>query len=133
MSWHVVFLIAGALLLTAGIEVARIYRLRPFLQRPYAGIRWHRRFPNVPHDDIRGFLSTFGTAFGFNDKQRSLFSPEDRVMDAYNAMNPPHVSIDALELEIFAQDFQQQYGIDLEDCWCDEITLGDLFQLTRAA
>lgn len=132
MSWPFVFIVAMAMLVAWGVEVLRRRRLLPYLERPCAGIRWHRRFPNVPLDDVRGFLSTFGTAFGFNDRQRCLFRPEDRVMDVYNAINPPHVSIDALELEIFAQDFQQRYGINLEDCWSNDMTLGDLFERTRA-
>src|SRR5262245_13878943 len=63
--------------------------LRPYWQRACMGIRWRRRFPDAPKADIREFLRIFVDAFAFNQRRRSRFAPDDRVMDVYRALNPP--------------------------------------------
>ncbi len=45
-----------SLIITAAIGAVEKARERMLLDRPCAGIRWHRLFPNVTHDEIREFL-----------------------------------------------------------------------------
>lgn len=47
-------------------------------------------------------------------------------------MYPPKWSIaDCLELEAFAVGLQKTYGVVLEKYWKEDITLGEVFELTH--
>lgn len=53
-------------------------------------------------------------------------------MVVYRTRYPPKWTIaDAMELESFAKDFRKTYGIDPVPMWREDITLGELFALTR--
>ena len=128
-----------ALLVVAGVVgsiFAYIHRsrsLRPYWKRACMGIRWRRRFPDAPKADIREFLRIFVDAFAFSQKRRSRFSPDDRVMDIYRALYPPDDSLaDSLELETLALRLEKRYRIDLHALWRDDVTLGQLYEHTRA-
>ena len=95
------------------------------------GIRWRRRFAEVPKAEIREFLTLFVDAFGYDHQRRTCFSPDDRVMDIYHAENPPGSIVDQMELESFALSIDERYGLDLEAIWKDDLTLGELFAHTR--
>jgi len=96
------------------------------------GALWLRRFPSATKEEIRAFLDMFVHAFLFKRKQRLLFSPDDRVMSVYRAAYPPDWSMgDALELDTFAKNFRKLYGINLIPLWREDITLGELFSLTK--
>ncbi len=96
------------------------------------GIRWRRRFPNVPKTHIREFLNTFVDAFAFSQRRRCHFSPDDRVIDVYRALYPPGTLADNLELETLALKLEKQYGIDFHALWREDITLGELYEQARA-
>jgi propanediol dehydratase small subunit len=127
-----------ALLLVAAVcggamgYIHRSKSLRPYWERGCMGIRWRRRFPNSSKTDIREFLDIFVDAFAFNQKKRSRFSPDDRVMDVYRALYPPGDCLaDCLELETLAVLIQERYAINLRAVLRDDITLGELYQHTR--
>jgi hypothetical protein len=107
-------------------------RMRSYWTRVCAGSEWKKRFPQAPKDDIRQFLRAFMDAFAFSRSRGLRFTPNDRVMDVYRTLHPPKWTLaDSMELESLAVRFQKQYGIDLVPVWRNDITLGDLFALTR--
>jgi hypothetical protein len=106
--------------------------MRRYWSRVCTGGEWRRSFPLASKAEIRAFLQAFVDAFGFGPSRRLHFSPDDRVMDVYRTIHPPGwVSADCFELEDFVERLQKDYGIDLVPLWRGEITLGELFVLTR--
>jgi propanediol dehydratase small subunit len=113
-------------------EVCRARALRPYWERGCMGIRWRRRFPEDPKFEIREFLRLFIESFLLKKPRLSRFSPDDRVMDVYRALYPPGGSLaDAMELETFAMEVKKRYKIDLAPIWRQDITLGEVYSLTR--
>jgi propanediol dehydratase small subunit len=132
MSWPLLIVLLLALLFAVVLEVTERTRLRKFLDRPCAGIRWHRRFPTVPHNEIREFLSIFTAAFAFDEKHRGRFAPDDQLLAIYRARYVPHVSLDDfMEFESLTESLATHYGIDLPSVWRDDLTLGELFAITQ--
>ena len=82
-------------------------------------------------EEIREFLNQFVDGFAYSRKKRLKFSPDDRVLDVYHAENPEEIFADALELETFARNLQGRYGVDLAKLQRPDITLGDVFELSR--
>ncbi|QDT48893.1 hypothetical protein Pan258_29400 [Symmachiella dynata] len=132
MIWKWIFILGGASVLFFAITAAERARLRKLLDRPCAGIHWHRRFPTVKHDDIHEFLALFTEAFAFDSVHRSKFSPEDQPMALYEARYIPHLTMDDhFEFESLDEVLDSRYGIDLSSVWHKDITLGELFALTQ--
>jgi propanediol dehydratase small subunit len=134
MSWlPLLGIVASALLFTFASEMGERKRLRKLLDRPCAGIRWHRRFPSEPHNDIRSFLKMFNQAFSFGEIQTCTFGPDERIFEIYIARYVPHLTVDDhLEFEFLAEALQATYARDLATIWRKDLTLGDLFSLTHA-
>lgn len=130
MFWHLMILVVVPIGFATAAELWARRARRVFLKGPCAGIRWHRRFPNAPHHDIRAFLKLFSHAYGFKDHQICIVSPDDRIVDIDRAVDP--FPMDAIELEEFAEEYLQRYGLDLASAWREDITLGEVFELTRA-
>ncbi len=131
MWWLLYIMLAAALIIGVAEYLKSRTMLRPITKRPCAGIRWRRRFPSATPDSIRSFLALFADAFAFPTKHKHRLRPSDRVMDIYRVLNPPGWSIaDVMELETLALDLEWKYGLKLEDCWHDELTLGELFGYT---
>jgi hypothetical protein len=102
---------------------------KPYYFRHCEGRTWLRQFPGVPKEEMRRFLSIFVDAFGFRQKDRLKFSPDDRIMDAYNAIYRPMPSVDNMELEEFFCRVEDTYGVEVA-CVCahkTNMTLGELF------
>jgi hypothetical protein len=132
-SWYVVIMVSIAVLFMAAVAIAERYRLRRYFARPCAGIRWHRRFPNASHHDIRVFLKMFVDAFSVPEKFRSMLRPDETVIDIYNARYIPHLVLDDnMEFETLVTAMQDDYGIDLQQHLREDITLADIFELTRS-
>ena len=110
-----------------GDEVPEPYRLRGC-----EGLHWKRRFPQAPKDEIRHFLSIFVSSFGFREKDRLKFGPDDRIADVYHAIYRPVSWMDDMELEEFFCRVGDTYGIDPKPLW-NSLTLGDLFGAAHAA
>ena len=131
MKMFIIVACAVAAALVSGWFTER-RRMRRYWNRVCAGPEWKKRFPQAPKDDIREFLKAFVDAFGFKRSRGLCFTPEDRVMDVYRTLYPPKWTLaDSMELESFALRFQKHYGIDVYPLWRDDITLGELFALTR--
>jgi hypothetical protein len=132
MKTVIIFVVIFAIiwLVTRPLERARKRRLNRFWSRTCTGLEWRVRFPDASKDDIRSFLTAFVDGFAFSDKQRLKFSPDDKVMDVYRALYPSAGGCDALELETFAMNLEEKYGIDLSRVEDHEVTLGTLFQMT---
>lgn len=73
----------------------------------------------------------FTTAFMFPGRELQ-FSPDDQVLEIYRALYPDRALPDALELESLAIRITEQYGVDLQSKWRDEMTLGELYAETQA-
>ena len=113
-------------------ELAVRRRLRKFWQRGCAGRLWRREFPEASAGEIREFLSVFVEAFGISQKHRLTLRPGDEVMEVYRAINPKWAAIDNLELETFAMELEEKYGLKLERVWRDCLGLAEVFREARA-
>jgi hypothetical protein len=113
------------------VEIQVRKALRPYWQRACTGIRWRRRFPDVPKTEIREFLILFVDAFAFRRNRRCCFSPDDRVMDVYRALYPFAGMADCMELETFCEMVQKRYGLDFATSWREDLTLGQIYEQTR--
>jgi len=132
MSW--IPWIALAIVVFLLLEIPRYRAIRPYYERGCAGIRWRRRFPEASSQEIRDFLQLFGGAFGFRFKHRLRFRPDDKLLDVYRALNPPNWSIgDGCEFECLFDDFQKRYHVDLVPLYREDLTLGEVFSVTRPA
>jgi hypothetical protein len=100
-----------------GDDVPRAYR-----RRRCEGRRWKEQFPDAPKEAI------FVDAFGFCDKHRLKFSPDDRIGDVYKAVYGAHPSCDGLEIASLFCDVENTYSVDLEDGNAMDLTLGTLFR-----
>lgn len=129
-------LIAPGLLSLAGlialIEYIRVQResrrrLAEYSKRQCTGQLWRERFPDISNEEFRRFLDLFVNSFGFENKDRLKFGPDDKIMDAYRALYPSEGWADALELESLADKLQREYGFDLAAVQDPHVTLGELF------
>ena len=131
-SLVVLLLFAGSALLVLPFQRARRKRMLVYWSRPCQGAQWRRRFPAVPHTDIRAFLTLFTDAFAFRRTRRLCFSPDDQVLVIYRTLYPsPGPEIDSMELETLVDAIQRSYCLDVVPRWREDITLGELFTLTR--
>jgi hypothetical protein len=103
-----------------------------FRDRACQGRGWRRAFPNAPKERIRAFLQVFVGAFAFRGSERLKFSPDDRILDVYRAVYPSRWVPDSLELEAFASELENQFGLRLESLWNDQLTLGEVFAAVEA-
>ncbi len=97
------------------------------------GKGWRNAFPASSGQDIREFLSLFVEAFAFSQKERLNLNPEDTILQIYRARYPSKWTPDALEVETLAKDIEARYGFSLENVWHEQLTLGELFQVTQKA
>jgi hypothetical protein len=106
-------------------------KMRSFFERGCTGFRWRRKFPKASNSEIREFLDIFVEAFGYRQRWRLYFAPDDRVMEFYHIRYPVRGEPDGMELEDLVRRLQKQYGVDVAGTWREDITLGDLFAHTR--
>jgi hypothetical protein len=99
--------------------------MAPFWARPCTGRAWKTEFPTASKQDIRDFLEIFVDGFGFPADRRLCFQPSDAVMDIYKRVKG--LFSDSMELETFAMLVEDRFGLKLEECWHDRITLGQIF------
>lgn len=78
--------------------------MRQFLHCSCTGFVWRKRFPQTSKVEIREFLDIFIEAFGFAERRRLCFTPDDRVMDINRTLQPPGTLTDNMELESLIQD-----------------------------
>jgi propanediol dehydratase small subunit len=122
-------LIAIAFATVTGVIESR--RMCREIERPCAGIRWHRRFPHATHQSIRAFLHVFADAFSVERVHATKFTPDDQPLLIWNARYIPHLTLDdRMEMESLERGINDAYGIDLNTVWRDSMTLGELFALT---
>jgi hypothetical protein len=121
-----------AAVLIVPVELRRRRAMQRFWDRHCMGIRWRRRFPDAPKAELREFLTIFVDTFGYKHKRRTCFSPDDCVMDVYRAEYPSGSLADCMELETLGLSLEERYGIDFTALWRDDITLGELFEHSRA-
>ncbi len=78
---------------------------------------------------VREYLSMIAEIFDLGHTDGLIIQPQDQVMEIYKALNPPRWTIDDnMELELFAQGLEHQYGLDLNDHNSGDITFGELFE-----
>ena len=105
--------------------------MRRYLDRACAGFRWRRRFPRASKSEIREFLNIFVASFGFRQRWRLYFAPDDRVMDVYHTLYSHKPFADGMELETLVRDLQKRYQVDIVGLWREDITLGELYDKTH--
>ena len=122
-----IVIIVGMLVSVKYFGTPIMYRLRSC-----AGSEWKRKYPHRNKNEIRDYLEVFIWAFALNEKDKLKFQPADKLMDIYRQIYPSKWLADSLELETFAEDLQNKYGISLDEMWHDEITLGEVFERVSA-
>jgi len=96
--------------------------------RPFQGRVWRSSFPTASRKDIREFLSVFGAAFSFGDRERLHLRPDDQVLGVVRAARPARWMPDVSDVEPLARALRERYGLLLDDIWHDGLTVGGLFQ-----
>ena len=76
-------------------------------------------------------MQAFADAFAFRSKNRLKFDPDDKIMDIYHTVYPPGSAVDSMELESFALTLEHKYGINFATLENPNLTLGELFEMTR--
>jgi len=123
----VLFVVVALTLLQKG-------NLESYWKRKCTGYLWKRAYPQSSKAEIRAFLGVFVRAFGFKSTQKLNFAPSDKVMEIYRSLYPPKWTIaDSLELETLAMDLEKNYGLVLEKSWSEDVTLGEIFELTQSS
>jgi hypothetical protein len=115
------------------IELKSRRLLNAYWTRSCMGKEWLNYFPGIPKESIRAFLAIFVEAFLFNSKRKLKFKPNDKIMDIYYALYPEKGWADALELEYFAKNLKKKYNVDLYSVKNENITLGEIFEMTIKA
>lgn len=131
---HIGFIIGIAIIVaTAVILFEREHRKRlgVYWQRSCTRTQWYNCFPDVSKEAIHEFLQIFVDGFAFSSKKCFKFSPDDKVMDIYSSLYPVKGWPDALEIETFAINLEEKYGLELAKIEDYDITLGRLFEMTR--
>ena len=127
MNAFVSIILVATVGLAVGAAVERV-RLHKFWRRTCMGFAWRRRFPNVSKKKIRDFLRLVVDAFAFSRSRALKFSPDDRLIEIYEAIYPvPRLTGDAMELEGLIESIETQFGVDLRPHWRKDITHGELF------
>ena len=135
--WVLLPLLSAVFLLVASLGLARAEarrkRLEIYWARTCRGAQWKRRFPKVPRGEIRAFLTLFVDAFGFEERRRLCFSPDDEVLGVYHALYAPEdgPQPDGLELEILVCKLRKIHGVDVVPLWREDTTLGQLFAFVQ--
>ncbi|MSN26661.1 MAG: hypothetical protein GJV46_12425 [Geobacter sp.] len=105
-------------------------RINQYWTRNCTGGEWRKQFPQASKDAIREFLECFVRGFAFSSKKRLKFNPNDKIMDVYRALYPAEGWPDVLELETFSILLEKKYRLGLASVINDDLTLGQLFQMT---
>ena len=107
--------------------------LSVYWARGCSGRAWRRTFPAASKAELREYLQLFAQAFDLPPERSLCFAPTDRVTDVYLACNPIRGMPDALETELFVQALEERYGVTLALPMHENVSLGELFSLTRHA
>ncbi len=128
-----VFVLLVVVVILGGVVEKR--RLRKLASSRCTGRRWLRAFPTSSKEEIRRFDRIVLFSFGIGDTYRLRFPPETKLLDLYRAVEPPFFSpgVDACELEQLAEEVRDKWGVDLDGCWKDDLTFGELFAATQSA
>ena len=105
----------------------------PFTARACQGRNWRWSFPDVSNDDIRQFLTVFTESFAFNYDEKLKLNPNDQLLDIYRALYPHKWQADAMEFEALSERCQSKYGVNFNDIWREDLTLGQIFEQVRQA
>lgn len=70
-------------------------------------------------------------AFGFTGESSLKFEPDDIILDVYKELYPPSIlpTPDGLELESLAAHIEENYNVDFDEIWREDLTLGELFSI----
>jgi hypothetical protein len=125
-------IVTAIIIVAAAFGVTRLGLPRPFRDRDCQGRAWRTAFPDASKDEIREFLLLFVEAFAYQKKDKLKFGPQDEVLAIYRAQYPSQWMADALEVETLDLHLERRYGIKLSAVWRPELSLGELFRLTRS-
>lgn len=125
----IILLVALVVMLAA--VCARDSAMPKYWRRPCTGRAWKRAFPSTAAPEIRNFLQSFIDGFAFDPRRRLSFAPDDRVLDIYWRVKG--LISDDMQLEFFAMELEARYGLRLQECWRDDITLSEVFEAAKRA
>jgi propanediol dehydratase small subunit len=118
---------------SAQYELHRVGAVRHYWARACQGRAWRRAFPQAHSDEIRNYLAIITASFGFQKWRGLYFSPDDQVLGLYRQINPRPDWPDQMELETFVQVLEQEYKIEVQPIWREDITFGEVLRAARAA
>ena len=125
----IIGILCVAIILVCLVVAREEKQMQSYWQRACTGKAWRLSFPTTAKDDIRTFLDLFIEAFGFRNCKRLCFAPQDQVMAIYRCIYPSPGWDDSLKVLVMS--LEACYSIKVTDAWRDDITLGELFQLTQ--
>jgi hypothetical protein len=126
-----------AIIVGIGLLIGMLYtlsdrkRFQKYWTRKCTGHQWRRLFPDSSKEDIRSFLEIFVDSFCFNRSKCLKFSPSDKLIEIYRTHYPSDNAVDFMEIEAFLIDLERNYGKDVADVITAEMTLRDIFDITR--
>jgi propanediol dehydratase small subunit len=106
---------------------------KKYRQRNCMGKNWKAVFPKNSKNEIRSFLTFFTDAFGFDEKDKLKFEPNDKLLSIYRELHPKKWQADDMEFDTLAEDLQKHHGIDFKSLWHDDLTLGELYHAFNKA
>lgn len=99
-------------------------------ERPCQGHAWRRAFRQAEKQEIRDFLGLVMDAYGLPAREKLRLRPDDELLAIYRSIYAGRVALmDDCELEQLTLDLRRRYGLDLEACWNERLTLGEVFAL----
>ncbi len=130
MEIFIAIVVVGIIVLIAKSDISGKLP-NPYHARNCEGRKWRTMFSQYSKLEIREFLELFVEAFAYDSAEKLKFNPDDRIMDIYRAQYSSKDTPDALELETLVKEVNINYDVALADHWHENMTLGELFMLTR--
>lgn len=93
---------------------------------------WQEKYPSKTDSDFIQFLTTFVESFFGDTEYLHLFSPDDISMRIYLSKYSIWDLSDDMEYEEWIMRLENEYNIEIEEEWENEITLGEIFELVTS-
>lgn len=108
-------------------------RPQPYHARTCQGRQWRREFPDARNREVDVFLGTLAHALSYPARDKLKLRPDDAVYQVYRARYRLAGLHGARELDRLSRLMEKRYHVAVDDLWTKTLTLGELFEATRAA
>src|SRR5690348_4094265 len=105
---------------------------QPYHARTCQGRQWRREFPDARNREVDVFLGTLARALSYPAREKLKLRPDDAVYQVYRARCRLAGWAGAREHERLSRLMEKRYHVAVDDLWTKTLTLGELFEATRA-